>query len=111
MEATAAPAPAAHAGHLASPTGAHCSGALPVAAVPSAGQAAGQPGSSGALLSGTPGQQVVLLPPALMAQQMAAAAGGMGLALQHTPQGLQMVQRPLDGQTGQQGASPPATAP
>ena len=66
------------------------------------------------LMSGTPGQQVVLLPPALMAQQMAAAAGGMSLALQQTPQGLQMVQRPLDGQptatAGQQGASPPAAA-
>lgn len=63
------------------------------------------------LMSGTPGQQVVLLPPALMAQQMAAAAGGMSLALQQTPQGLQMVQRPVDGQPGgQQGTSPPGAA-
>ena len=76
-----------------------------------AGQPAGQQ-SSGVLMAGTPGQQpqLVLLPPALMAQQMAAVAGGMGLALQQTPQGLQMVQRPLDSQggaAGQQGASPP----
>jgi hypothetical protein len=97
---------------LAPAAGTPGAGLLGMAALPALkpGQAGGQPGG-GMLMSGTPGQQVVLLPPALMAQQMAAVAGGMGLALQQTPQGLQMVQRPLDGQQGgQQGTSPPAAA-
>ena len=70
--------------------------------------------------AGTPGQHLLLLPPALMAQQLAAVSGGMALSLQQTPQGLQMVQRPAEqpGSGGasagvlpaalqQQGASPP----
>lgn len=65
--------------------------------------AAGQAGQPGMFMAaaGTPGQQpqLVLLPQALMAQQLAG-----GYALQQTPTGLQMVQRAAqpDGEQQQQ---------
>lgn len=61
-----------------------------------------------------PGQpQLVLLPPALMAQQLAAAgqtanALGMAMTLQQTPQGFQAVYKSMDPQQAGAAAAPAA---
>ena len=72
--------------------------ALPLALQQLRPGSGGQPGA-GMLMAaaGTPGQasQLMLLPQALMQQQMQ-QLGGMGLALQQTPQGLQLMQRALE---------------